>query len=191
MTDVVRRAATHPPVVSLRDLFLAFLQVSLSALGGGMVWARQVLVEQRRWLDEQEFADILSLCQFMPGPNIASMTLCVGARLHGTSGALVSLAGFIVIPWTLGFALGALYLHYAHFGPLQDILRGISAAAAGMVMAVGFKLLTPHRRRPAALLFAALGFAGLAFVRLPLVVVVLVLAPLSIAAAYFERRPIR
>jgi chromate transporter len=176
------------PPVSLRALFIGFMLVSLSAFGGGLVWMRRAVVEQHGWIDEQEFADILSLCQFMPGPNIASVAMCVGARLRGTGGAIVSLAGFIVIPWAIGFGFGALYLRYTHIGPLQNILRGISAAAAGMMMAVGLKMLWPHRRRPSAWLFAALGFVALAMLRLPLLPVVLVLAPISIAVSGIEGR---
>src|SRR5262249_38150459 len=98
-------------------------------------------------------------------------------------GSLAALSGFIIVPWTTGFALGALYLHFVHIGPLQGILRGVSAAAAGLIIATGVRLLVPHRARPLALLFAALGFVGLAVLKLPLLWVVLTLAPLSIAAA--------
>jgi chromate transporter len=69
---------------------------------------------------------------------------------------------------------------------VQGVLRGLAAAASGLIIATGLRLLLPHRRRPAALLFAALSFTGLAIVKLPLFVVVLGLVPLSIAAAWFE-----
>lgn len=174
--------------IALGALFAAFLKMSLLGFGGPIVWARRILVEERRWLDDAEFADVLSFCQFMPGPNVVSITVCVGAKFRGPSGALSALAGFLLIPWTLGFALGALLLHYAHVGPLQNILRGISAVAAGLLIATGLRLLLPQRRRPAALVFAAAAFAGLALVKLPLLVVVLGLAPLSIAAATLEAR---
>jgi chromate transporter len=61
--------------VSLGALFIAFLKVSLCGFGGGPVWARRVAVEQRRWVSEDEFADILSLCQFMPGPNVIGIAV--------------------------------------------------------------------------------------------------------------------
>jgi chromate transporter len=61
-------------------------------------------------------------------------------------------------------------------------LGGLSAAAAGLLIATGIRLLMPHRARPTALLFAALSFAGMAFTQLSLLVVLLGLAPVSITA---------
>jgi len=62
-------------------------------------------------------------------------------------------------------------------------LGGLSAAAAGLMIATGIRLLMPHRTRRTALLFAALAFTGMVFVKLPLLVVLLGLAPVSIAVA--------
>lgn len=186
MTDTVEPRLAIAPV-TLPALFAGFLQASLFAFGGGMVWVRRMVVEQRRWLGDVEFAEILGLCQFMPGPNGPSLAVCIGTRLRGVSGALAALAGFIAIPWVIGFAVGTVYLQYAEIGVLQDILRGISAAAAGLIIGTGLKLLLPYRRRPASVLFAALGFLGLAWLKLPLFAVMLALAPLSIAIAGIER----
>lgn len=175
-----------PAGVTLAALFAGFLKVSLSAFGGGTVWVRRTVVEERRWVSDAELADILGLCQLMPGPNTAGVAVCIGSKLRGPSGAAAALAGFTVIPWIVGFSLGALFLHFAGSGVLRNILGGVAATAAGLVIATGLKLMMPHRRRPAALIFAALAFAGLALARLPLVVVVLGLAPLSIVAAWIE-----
>jgi chromate transporter len=175
----------------LGALFGAFLKVSMYGFGGPIVWARRIIVEERGWLGDAEFADILSFCQFLPGPNVVSVTVCIGARFRGPAGALAALAGFILIPWTVGFALGGLLLSYAQAAVLQGILRGIAAAAAGLIIATGIRLLIPHRQRPVALGFAALAFAGLAVLRLPLLVVVLGLVPLSIALARPQQAPAR
>lgn len=179
-------APAAPPTVTLSALFIAFLKVSLCGFGGGLVWARRMVVDRRHWLDEQEFADLLSLCQFMPGPNIANITVCVGAKLRGAPGAAAASAGFILVPWTVGFAIGTTILEYAHHPMLRNILGGVSAAAAGLLIATGIRLLLPHRGRPAALLVAALAVAGLVMAKLPLLVIVLGLAPIGIAAARFE-----
>jgi len=169
--------------VSLGALFAGFLKVSLCGFGGGLVWARRIVVERQRWMDDQEFAETLTLCQFMPGPNIVGITVCVGSKLRGAIGAVTAVSGFILIPWTVGLSLGGLYLYYAHLAVLQNILGGLSATAAGLLIATGIRLLMPHRSRLTALLFATLAFVGMALTKLPLLVVLLGLAPLSIAVA--------
>jgi chromate transporter len=172
--------------VSLSALFIGFLKVSLCGFGGGLVWARRVVVEQCQWMDEQEFAETLTLCQLMPGPNIVGITVCVGAKLRGAIGAVSAVAGFILVPWTVGLTIGSIVLRYAEVAVLQNILSGLSASAAGLLIGTGLRLLTPHRSRRTALLFAGLAFAGMAFTRLPLPMVLLALAPVSIAVAGFE-----
>jgi chromate transporter len=57
----------------------AFLTVSVFGFGGGIVWARRIVVEQRGWLSDAEFPDIVGLCQFLPGPNIIGIAVCTGA----------------------------------------------------------------------------------------------------------------
>src|SRR6266478_5146872 len=124
------RASSSGEQVKLPALFIGFLKVSLCGFGGGLVWARRVVVEQQQWMDEQEFAETLTLCQFLPGPNIVGITVCVGSKLRGLIGAITAVSGFILLPWTIGLMLGGLYLQYAHLAVLQNILGGLSAAAA-------------------------------------------------------------
>ncbi len=187
MSQTVKPRGDGEPV-TLAALAMAFLMVSLFGIGGGggIVWSRRIVVETRRWIGDREFADIISLCQFMPGPNIAGIAVCVGARMRGGAGAIAALAGFLVVPWTVGFALGVVFLKHAHLPILRDILGGIAAAAAGLLIATGIRLLTPYRRRASALAFAALAFALIAFGRLPLLVVLFGLVPLSTAVAGIE-----
>ena len=187
MAEVVQRQELEQ-TVSLAALFTAFLTVSLCGVGGGggIVLARRIAVESRRWISDREFADIVSLCQFMPGPNIVGIAVCVGAKMRGAIGTIAALCGFLVIPWSLGLSLGLLCLEYAHLPVLRNILGGIAATAAGLLIATGIRLLLPHRRRPAAVLFAGLGFALITFAGLPLLAVLFGLVPISIAIAGVE-----
>ncbi|HJU19199.1 MAG TPA: chromate transporter [Stellaceae bacterium] len=61
------------PRVPPAALAAALLTISLFGFGGGIVWARRIAVERRGWLGEAEFLDIVSLCQFMPGPNVIAL----------------------------------------------------------------------------------------------------------------------
>ena len=173
----------------LSSIFIACLKVALYGVGGGggLVWARRIAVEQQHWISDQDFADIVSLCQFMPGPNIVGIATCIGARLRGLVGAVSAVAGFLLIPWTVGFGFGLLCLQYARHPVLQHALIGIACAAAGLLIATGIRMLLPHRTRPAAIFFAAAGFALMVFAKLPLPVVLLGVAPISIAWAGFQQ----
>jgi chromate transporter len=188
MTHAAAQEQNVEQTVPLAALFTAFLTVSLCGIGGGggIVWARRIAVENRRWISDGEFADVVSLCQFMPGPNIVGIAVCVGAKLRGAIGTIAALCGFLVIPWGLGLSLGVLHLRYAHVTVLRNILGGVAAAAAGLLIATGIRLLMPHRRRPAALLFAAVAFCLIIFGRLPLLIVLFGLVPISIAVAGIE-----
>lgn len=134
------------PRVPFASLATAFLTVSLFGFGGGIVWACRDAIERRSRLSEAEFLDIVSLCQFMPGPNIVGIAVCTGAKLRGAAGALAALAGFLLIPWSVGLALGVICLESAHAPLLRNLLGGISAMAAGLLVATGLRLLLSHCR---------------------------------------------
>ncbi len=172
-----------PEHVALAALFTEFLKVSLCGFGGGLIWARRIAVEQRQWTDEAEFADILSLCQFMPGPNVVGIAVCVGAKLRGLTGAIAAVAGFVLIPWTVGLSLGVFCLRHAHLAVLQNIFSGVAAVAAGLIIATGIRMLRPHRGSAHALIATALAVGGMALTKLPLLIILFSLAPLSIAVA--------
>ncbi len=179
--------SSRPERASLPALFIGFLKVSFFSTGGGggIVFARRLVVEQSSWMDDHDFAEILSLCQFMPGPNLVGVAVWVGSRLRGMTGAIASLTGFTVIPLTIGFWLGTWCLRNTDLAILQGILGGVSAAAAGI--GTGLRLLAPYRDRPIALLFAALAFAGLVFTKLPLLMIIVALVPLSVTIAAISR----
>jgi chromate transporter len=169
--------------VTLGALFLEFAKIGLCGIGSVLVWARRVIVDERHWMSEAEFAETLSLCQFLPGPDIANVSIYLGSKFRGALGAIMALLGLTAAPLAVGLVLGTLYLRYPHPDVIQKILGGVSAAAAGLLIATGIKMLMPHRRRPAALFFALLAFAGIIFVKLPLLTVLAGLVPLSIAVA--------
>lgn len=170
------------------ELFLRFTQVGVVGFGGVMPWARRMLVEERRWLSAEEFTDALSLCQLLPGPNIVNMAVCVGTRFRGARGALAALMGLMSAPFAIVLALGALFTQYGQLAPVASAFRGISAAAAGLVVAMGIKMAASRRLRSAMAAFTLATFVAIAIVRLPLGVFLLVAAPASVAAAVWRRR---
>jgi chromate transporter len=173
------------------ELAVAFLVLALASFGGGLsAWAQRVLVERRRWMEQDEFLSALTLCRLMPGPNQVNMAVYVGTRFGGLPGMLAAVAGLVVVPTAILLGLGALYFHYRHIAALDAALRGAVAAAAAMTLQMGVKVGRPLLRDPGAIALAVAAFVGVHILRWPLVWVVAVLGPLGVAWAWPRRAPV-
>ena len=174
--------------VTLGELYRGFFHAGARGVGGVLPWARRMVVEERRWLTAAEFTDLFSLCNFLPGPNTINLAVIVGARFRGPVGSLAALAGIFTLPVTAVLALAVLYGRVGHLAGIDAFLRGLGAAAGGLVLATGLKMAAPLLGVPRALGFLLVTFAVIAVLRWPLVPVLLTLAPLSVLAAW-RRRP--
>ena len=180
-------APRSPDPVSLPALGFAFLKIALASLGGGLsAWALRVIVEERRWLSEEEFLAAYTICRILPGPNQVNMAVYVGTRFRGVAGAAAALAGLTLIPLLIALGLGVLYFGHGRTPGLQATMTGLVAAAAGMTLSVGVKLSLAYFRQPVALLLALAAFVGVALMRWPLLLVLAVLGPIGIAC-YWPR----
>ncbi|WP_228876502.1 chromate transporter [Paraburkholderia saeva] len=177
-------AVTRPaPAPGLVALFLGFLNLGFVSFGGALPHARRIVVEQRHWLTAAEFTDLLGLCQFLPGGNVINLSVAIGMRYQGLSGALAALLGLIAVPSFVVIALGVLYEHTQNDPHVKHLFAGLAAAAAGLLVAMALKILLPLRHNPAAATIAALGFIAIAIMRFPLLPTMLALTALSIAVA--------
>src|SRR5712691_803033 len=79
------------------EVFLVFLRLGLTSFGGPIAhlgYFRQEFVARRRWLDEAAYADIVALCQFLPGPASSEVGIGIGLTRAGLAGALAAWTGF-------------------------------------------------------------------------------------------------
>jgi chromate transporter len=94
------------------EVFGAFLKLGLTAFGGPIAhlgYFRQELVLRRRWLSETAYADLVALCQFLPGPASSQVGFALGYLRGGLAGALLAWAAFTLpsAALLLAFAFGA------------------------------------------------------------------------------------
>jgi chromate transporter len=188
MTEPVPTLAPPP---GLRQLFGGMLQVALSSFGGGLsAWSQRIVVEERRWLSDPQFLTGLTVARLLPGPNQINLAVYIGAGFRGLPGALAALAGMLLLPFSLLMALGVAYFALHELPAVDRVLAGVVAAAAGMALSMGFRILGDYRRDPFALLLAGGVFLALTWAKLRLIPVILVSAPLAMAW-YWPRQPER
>lgn len=170
-----------PPTVA--EIFIGFLTLGLTAFGGALPLARREIVERRKWLSPDEFTDLLGLCQFLPGGNVINLSVAVGMKFRGVTGALAGLLGLIGGPSLIVIGLGVLYQHTHQDPHIRHLFTGLAAAAAGLLVSMAIKVAWPLRRKLWMAAIATLAFVSIALLRLPLLPVMLVLTPVSIFIA--------
>ena len=178
-----------PAAPTLFEVFVAFLIISLSGFGGVLAWSHRMLVEERKWMTQDEFNDAYALCQFLPGPNIINLSVVFGRQIGGIPGAAAALVG-LVGP---GFAIMAFFAWlYGVFGDLDMLRRmftGVAAAAAGLTISTGVKMGSSMFKGPLGLApLVAIGILiAVGVMRWPIYWVLLVAVPISIASSWWSR----
>jgi chromate transporter len=170
---------------SLLELALTFNHISLASFGGGLsAWSREVVVVEKKWMSEEEFLSILTMCRILPGANQVNVAIFVGAKFLGLPGAIAAVFGLTFLPAVLILVLGAVYFHYSHVPALQNALKGAAAGAIALTLSMVFK--TGRKCLHGAipwLLFTATFFLN-GVLRWPLFGVLALTAPLALLWAW-------
>jgi chromate transporter len=162
------------------QLFLGYAKIGLLGFGGVAAWARRVIVEERRWLSERDYAEVLGLGQILPGPNVGNAAVMIGRRFHGLVGALLATSGLYIGPLCILVALAVFYDLYGTTPGVAPFMQGVAAAAAGMVMGTALKMAGNLKPPVELVVVGVLALVAAAFLRLPLPLIVLVFAPLGV-----------
>ncbi|KAB2835685.1 MAG: chromate efflux transporter [Caedimonadaceae bacterium] len=116
-------------------IFLIFLRLGLTSFGGPIAhlgYLHDEFVRRRSWLTERSYADLVALCQFLPGPASSQIGIALGLSRAGYAGALAAWAGF-TLPSAVMLILLALGIsHYGDAIPL-GALHGLKVSAVAVV----------------------------------------------------------
>jgi chromate transporter len=133
-------------------IFLAFLRLGLTSFGGPVAhlgYFRAEFVSRRRWLDEESYADIIALCQFLPGPASSQVGICLGVQRAGLAGGIAAWLGF-TLPSALaltGFGLGVEALGDLHQAIWLHGLKIVAVAVVAQAVWTMARSLCPDRIR--------------------------------------------
>jgi chromate transporter len=175
------------------ELFSVFTRLALQGFGGVLPVAQRTLVERQGWMTREQFLELLSVSQVLPGPNIVNLALIFGDRCFGWRGAAAAMSGVLLAPLLLVLLLAALAQRLQGVAFIADALRGMGVVAAGLVLSTAWRLSGGLRSNrmglPVCIAFAAFIALAVGVLRWPLVWSVLGLGCAAIAVAWWKLAP--
>ena len=143
------------------EVLFVFLRLGLTCFGGPIAhigYFRDEFVTRRRWLDEKAYADLVALCQFLPGPASSQVGFSIGLMRAGYLGGVAAWTGF-TLPSAIAMVLFA-YGAGALGGPTGiGLLHGLKLVAVAIVAQAVWgmaRTLSPDRERASIAAIAAL-----------------------------------
>ena len=160
MTEPLETSIGTKPRSSAWTIFLSFLRLGRTSFGGPIAhlgYFRNEFVVRRKWLDEATYADIVGLCQFLPGPASSQVGFTIGLLEGGPLGALAAWTAFTLPSALLMFAFA--YGHNLFAGRVgSGILHGLALVAVAVIAQAVWGMmqtLAPDRRRATIAVLAA------------------------------------
>lgn len=164
--------------VSLLEVFSVFTKLGLSSFGGPIAhlgYFHDTFVIRRKWIDERAYADLVALCQFLPGPASSQLGIAIGLAKAGLPGALAAWIGF-TLPSAILMTLFGLGFASFHRAIPQGVLHGLMIVAVAVVAQAVWGMaqrLCPDTVRRTISVIAAIGALAIA---VPLVQVAIIAA---------------
>ena len=148
-------------IKSLWEILIVSTRLGLTSFGGPIAhlgYFHEEYIRRRKWMDEKSYADLVALCQFLPGPSESEVGIGIGVMRAGVLGGIVSFLGF-TLPSVLALILFAVVLHGLNIsdtGWLHGLKIVAVAVVAHAILGMAQKL-TPDLKRKAIALFALAG----------------------------------
>ena len=123
--------------ISLINLYLIFVKIGAILLGGGYVILpilTNEFVNKRAFISQEELLDFFALAQSLPGIIAANISMFIGYKLRGKSGALLAMLGIITIPFLCIIALASFFSTLTENTYIQSIFWGIEVAVIALIL---------------------------------------------------------
>jgi chromate transporter len=164
------------PEVDFRTAVAVWWRIGLLSFGGPagqIALMHRVIVEERRWLDEQRFLHALNYCMLLPGPEAQQLATYVGWLLHGVRGGLVA-GSLFILPGALAMlALSWLYVLLGNSPLMDGLFFGLKAAVLAIVAQALIRIAARALHGLRGRLLAGAGFLALYAFGVPFPLVVL------------------
>jgi chromate transporter len=181
--------ASQLTVPDFSELVRVFTRIGCLSFGGPagqIALMHRELVEERKWIDEEQYLHALNFCHLLPGPEAQQLATWIGWRMHGIRGGLAAGLLFVVPGALIILALSILYAYAANLDWFAALFLGMKAAVLAIVVQalirIGGRALNTRFKQ----VMAVLAFVALFFLNLPFPLVVLGAGAVGIAVAHYR-----
>ncbi|MEM8627330.1 MAG: chromate efflux transporter [Pseudomonadota bacterium] len=174
------------PAPTFREAFAAFAKIGALSFGGPagqIALMHRTVVDERRWLTEDQFLNALNFCMLLPGPEAMQLATYVGWRLHGIAGGLAAGLLFVLPGAAVVLALSAIYVAFGDVPLVDALFVGVQAAVLIIVIDALLKIAKRALRGPLDWLIAAAAFLAIFALQVPFPLIIAGAAVLGIIAA--------
>ncbi len=143
----MRPIDTHTTGIRLYgQMFFTFLKIGAFTLGGGYAMIPLIqaeVVNKRRWIDEEEFLNMLALAQSAPGVMAANAAIFIGYKMRGWKGIVATLLGSILPSFVIILLIATVFTRFRELPAIEAIFKGIRPAVVALIAAPLYKMMAP------------------------------------------------
>ena len=164
---------------SFREAFRTWTRIGLLSFGGPaaqIALMHRIIVDEKKWLDEETYLNALSFCMLLPGPEAMQLATYAGWRLHRLKGGLAAGLMFVIPGAAVVLALAMIYAAFGNVPSVQAVFFGVKAAVLVIVIEALLRIAKRALKRNEHWIIAGLSFTGIFFLGLPFPLIVLTAA---------------
>lgn len=178
--------SASPPLPGFTELLATFFKIGCISFGGAagqIAMMHRMIVDEKKWVSEEEYLAALNFCTLLPGPEAQQLATWIGWRLHGLKGGVASGLLFVLPGALLVLLIAQTYVLGAGIPVIDGLLLGIKAAVVAVIVEAVLKFGKRALKSDALRMVALTAFLAMTIFAVPFPVVIIVAALAGILIA--------
>lgn len=158
-------------------MFLTFFKIGAFTIGGGYAMIpiiQQEIVDKKKWIEEEEFLDIIAISQGSPGPIAINASIFIGYRLKGLKGAITCMLGTALPSFLIILLIAMMFFQYRNNPIVEKVFLGIRPAVVALIASAVYKMYKSSQIKGIRILIAIASMLVIVFTNISPVYLILV-----------------
>lgn len=173
------------------QLFFTFMRIGAFTLGGGYAMLDMIesaVVNKRRWINKDEFWDMITVVQMLPGVFAVNTALYTGYKIKGVQGAAAACLGAVIPSFVIILLIAAFFLDYKSNPVVERVFKGIRPCVVALILSPSIKMLKNSKLTYKTIVIPVLTvLISLLFNASPVYIIILSLVA-CVGTAYYQQR---